>query len=92
MVPHLPIHPDYSQTRNQGRQKIARFAQNDFFALLSDVLFEIRKREGYDETQTNGYSSEITTSDHNDSDFDEPVYDKGINKLFMITPYYCYIR
>ena len=57
--------------------------QNDFFALLGDVIREIKKREGNgeeenaEENRQNGYSSEINTSDHNDSDFDEPVYDKG---------------
>ena len=86
----LPIHPDYSQTRNQGRQKIARFCQNEFFALLSDVLFEIRKREGFDQV-ANGYASEITTSDHNDSDFDEPVYDKGQFSFADFTQFKCCI-
>merc|ERR1719295_2221093 len=44
-VPFLPVNPDYSATRNQGRQKLARLTQAEFAALVLDVLKEIRRRQ-----------------------------------------------
>lgn len=37
-VPFLPVNPDYSATRNQGRQKLARLTQAEFASLVLDVL------------------------------------------------------
>jgi G protein-coupled receptor kinase interacting protein 2 len=44
-VPFLPVNPDYSATRNQGRQKLARLTQAEFASLVLDVLKEIRRRQ-----------------------------------------------
>jgi len=44
-VPFLPVNPDYSATRNQGRQKLARLTHAEFAALVLDVLKEIRRRQ-----------------------------------------------
>lgn len=43
-VPFLPVNPDYSATRNQGRQKLARLTDQEFSSLVVDVLKEIRRR------------------------------------------------
>lgn len=45
LVPFLPVNPDYSATRNQGRQKLARLTHVEFAALAIDVLKEIRRRQ-----------------------------------------------
>jgi len=45
VVPFLPVNPDYSATRNQGRQKLARLAQQEMAALVVDVLKEIKRRQ-----------------------------------------------
>lgn len=44
-VPFLPTNPHLSATRNQGRQKLARFSQQEFNGLLSDVLIDARRRQ-----------------------------------------------
>jgi len=45
LVPFLPVNPDYSATRNQGRQKLARLTPQEFSALVVDVLKEIKRRQ-----------------------------------------------
>ena len=49
-VPFLPVNPDYSATRNQGRQKLARMSEQEFSSLLVDVLKEVRRRQSEIET------------------------------------------
>ncbi|XP_065093760.1 ARF GTPase-activating protein Git [Ochlerotatus camptorhynchus] len=44
-VPFLPTNPHLSATRNQGRQKLARFSQQEFSGLISDVLIDARRRQ-----------------------------------------------
>lgn len=44
-VPFLPTNPHLSATRNQGRQKLARFSQQEFAGLISDVLIDARRRQ-----------------------------------------------
>lgn len=41
----LPTNPHLSATRNQGRQKLARFNQTEFAGLLTDVLIDARRRQ-----------------------------------------------
>ncbi|XP_029036358.1 ARF GTPase-activating protein GIT1 isoform X3 [Osmia bicornis bicornis] len=43
-VPFLPVNPQLSSTRNQGRQKLARFTLNEFMTLIVDLLIEARRR------------------------------------------------
>ncbi|CAK5090892.1 unnamed protein product [Meloidogyne enterolobii] len=40
----LPPNPQLSATRNQMRQKLAKFSSSDFFYLVIDLLKEIRRR------------------------------------------------
>lgn len=44
IVPFLPIHPQLSSTRNQGRQKLARFTPKEFATLIIDILTEAGHR------------------------------------------------
>ena len=44
-VPFLPTNPHLSATRNQGRQKLARFSANEFAGLLTDVLLDAKRRQ-----------------------------------------------
>ena len=44
VVPFLPVNPNFSATRNQGRQKLARLNNKEFAQLIVDILFEIRRR------------------------------------------------
>ena len=44
-VPFLPVNPQLSSTRNQGRQKLARFTGKEFATLLVDILTEAGHRQ-----------------------------------------------
>lgn len=44
-MPFLPTNPHLSATRNQGRQKLARFSPNEFMGLLTDVLIDGKRRQ-----------------------------------------------
>ncbi|XP_001361748.3 ARF GTPase-activating protein GIT2 [Drosophila pseudoobscura] len=44
-VPFLPANPFLSATRNQGRQKLARFNRAEFAGLLTDVLVDALRRQ-----------------------------------------------
>lgn len=44
-VPFLPTNPHLSATRNQGRQKLARFSPSEFAGLVTDVLVDARRRQ-----------------------------------------------
>lgn len=71
-IAHLALHPNFTQMRNQGRQKIARFSQQEFFNLLNDVIFEIIKRAGF----ADGTESPDSTHDLGfESDDQENIYD-----------------
>lgn len=45
VVPFLPVNPEYSATRNQGRQKLARFSAREFATLIIDILADARRRQ-----------------------------------------------
>lgn len=44
-VPFLPVDPSFSTTRNQGRQKLARFTVPELKQLVTDLLIEVRRRQ-----------------------------------------------
>lgn len=69
-VPFLPTNPYLSATRNQGRQKLARFTQQEFSGLITDVLEDCKRRQN----MANLRPLETTTRDSSISD-DEPLYD-----------------
>uniref|UniRef100_A0A4W5M214 G protein-coupled receptor kinase interacting ArfGAP 2a n=1 Tax=Hucho hucho TaxID=62062 RepID=A0A4W5M214_9TELE len=67
VVPFLPVNPEYSSTRNQGRQKLARFNAHEFATLVIDILSDSKRRQlGNSTTSLKGKvleDNERTTSD-----------------------------
>lgn len=43
-VPFLPVNPDLSSMKNQGRQKLACYGQKEFKNLVIQILIEINRR------------------------------------------------
>lgn len=43
-VPFLPVNPDLSSMKNQGRQKLACYGQKEFKSLVMQILIEINRR------------------------------------------------
>jgi len=79
LVPFLPVNPDYSATRNQGRQKLARLTHQEFASLVVDVLKEIKRRQTEIETAKGVKPVEITpvsgVQRRGSQSDDEPLYD-----------------
>uniref|UniRef100_A0A8C7G5T6 G protein-coupled receptor kinase interacting ArfGAP 2a n=1 Tax=Oncorhynchus kisutch TaxID=8019 RepID=A0A8C7G5T6_ONCKI len=79
VVPFLPVNPEYSSTRNQGRQKLARFNAHEFATLVIDILSDAKRRQLGNSTMSpkgrvldnNG----STTSLSHGLDNDQPDYD-----------------
>lgn len=72
----MPTNPHLSATRNQGRQKLARFSHAEFCGLLNDILVDARRRQNIanlrpleQQVQLKNKNRESTNSD------DEPLYD-----------------
>ncbi|KAK7601877.1 hypothetical protein V9T40_009318 [Parthenolecanium corni] len=45
LVPFLPVNPELSTMRNQGRQKLARLSNEEFATLLWDILHDCKRRQ-----------------------------------------------
>ncbi|XP_076334100.1 ARF GTPase-activating protein GIT2-like isoform X2 [Tachypleus tridentatus] len=45
IVRFLPVNPEFSSTRNQGRQKLAKFNAREFATLVIDILNEVKRRQ-----------------------------------------------
>nr|XP_046150598.1 ARF GTPase-activating protein GIT1-like isoform X5 [Oncorhynchus gorbuscha] len=69
-VPFLPVNPEYSATRNQGRQKLARFNAREFATLIIDILSDAKRRQ-----QGKGLSSPTDSSLDLAADDDQHDYD-----------------
>uniref|UniRef100_A0AAY4BC26 G protein-coupled receptor kinase interacting ArfGAP 2a n=1 Tax=Denticeps clupeoides TaxID=299321 RepID=A0AAY4BC26_9TELE len=67
VVPFLPVNPEYSSTRNQGRQKLARFNAHEFATLVIDILSDSKRRQ-------QGTSVKSPKGAYN-QDNDQPDYD-----------------
>uniref|UniRef100_A0A8C8DUY3 G protein-coupled receptor kinase interacting ArfGAP 2a n=1 Tax=Oryzias sinensis TaxID=183150 RepID=A0A8C8DUY3_9TELE len=72
VVPFLPVNPEYSSTRNQGRQKLARFNAHEFATLVIDILSEAKRRQlgnsavihkGHQDTDQPDYDSVASDED-----------------------------
>nr|XP_019956549.1 PREDICTED: ARF GTPase-activating protein GIT2 isoform X7 [Paralichthys olivaceus] len=80
VVPFLPVNPEYSSTRNQGRQKLARFNAHEFATLVIDILSDAKRRQ-----QGNSVASpkdnielilkSVAVRHCSDSQEDQPDYD-----------------
>uniref|UniRef100_A0A8C8BJQ7 GIT ArfGAP 2 n=1 Tax=Otus sunia TaxID=257818 RepID=A0A8C8BJQ7_9STRI len=72
VVPFLPVNPEYSSTRNQGRQKLARFNAHEFATLVIDILSDAKRRQqGNPLTGSKGGNQHSNESQDND----QPDYD-----------------
>uniref|UniRef100_A0AAY4EV20 Arf-GAP domain-containing protein n=1 Tax=Denticeps clupeoides TaxID=299321 RepID=A0AAY4EV20_9TELE len=69
-VPFLPVNPEYSATRNQGRQKLARFNAREFATLIIDILSDAKRRQ-----QGKGLSSPTDPLEQGQADDDQHDYD-----------------
>ncbi|XP_076833220.1 ARF GTPase-activating protein GIT1 isoform X3 [Brachyhypopomus gauderio] len=69
-VPFLPVNPEYSATRNQGRQKLARFNAREFATLIIDILSDAKRRQ-----QGKGLTSPTEPLDVGQQDDDQHDYD-----------------
>lgn len=79
-VPFLPVNPEFSSPRNQGRQKLARFSAREFATLLIDILTDAKKRQqggsvlvkAEGDAPDSGSGRVVKTNRFSD---DEPAYD-----------------
>uniref|UniRef100_A0A672R620 GIT ArfGAP 1 n=1 Tax=Sinocyclocheilus grahami TaxID=75366 RepID=A0A672R620_SINGR len=69
-VPFLPVNPEYSATRNQGRQKLARFNAREFATLIIDILSDAKRRQ-----HGKGLTSPTDPLDLSQEDDDQHDYD-----------------
>ncbi|XP_059390322.1 ARF GTPase-activating protein GIT1-like isoform X4 [Carassius carassius] len=69
-VPFLPVNPEYSATRNQGRQKLARFNAREFATLIIDILSDAKRRQ-----HGKGLTSPTDPLDLSQVDDDQHDYD-----------------
>ncbi|XP_055371137.1 ARF GTPase-activating protein Git-like [Condylostylus longicornis] len=77
-VPFLPANPFLSATRNQGRQKLARFSPIQFSGLLTDVLLDARRRQNMANLRpVNALPRKLRVDGASNSNLsdDEPLYD-----------------
>ncbi|XP_029427822.1 ARF GTPase-activating protein GIT2 isoform X10 [Rhinatrema bivittatum] len=80
-VPFLPVNPEYSSTRNQGRQKLARFNAHEFATLVIDILSDAKRRQQGNSVTVSKENVDlilksITSQHSNESqDNDQPDYD-----------------
>ncbi|KAL7836218.1 hypothetical protein AOLI_G00275020 [Acnodon oligacanthus] len=79
LVPFLPVNPEYSSTRNQGRQKLARFNTHEFATLIIDILSDaMRRQQGSSATiPKDELTLKRSSSRHasESQDADQPDYD-----------------
>uniref|UniRef100_A0A8C5WBI0 GIT ArfGAP 1 n=1 Tax=Leptobrachium leishanense TaxID=445787 RepID=A0A8C5WBI0_9ANUR len=73
-VPFLPVNPEYSATRNQGRQKLARFNAREFATLIIDILSEAKRRQQGKTSIISTDNQDYTIRNANDCD-DQHDYD-----------------
>uniref|UniRef100_A0AAY4BEH5 G protein-coupled receptor kinase interacting ArfGAP 2a n=1 Tax=Denticeps clupeoides TaxID=299321 RepID=A0AAY4BEH5_9TELE len=81
VVPFLPVNPEYSSTRNQGRQKLARFNAHEFATLVIDILSDSKRRQqgtsvkspkgAYNESQDNDQPDYDSVASDDDTDLDQ---------------------
>uniref|UniRef100_A0ABM5F2G0 ARF GTPase-activating protein GIT2 isoform X6 n=1 Tax=Pogona vitticeps TaxID=103695 RepID=A0ABM5F2G0_9SAUR len=81
VVPFLPVNPEYSSTRNQGRQKLARFNAHEFATLVIDILGDAKRRQQGNPTPSSKDNVELILKSINSQhstesqDNDQPDYD-----------------
>lgn len=77
----MPTNPHLSATRNQGRQKLARFSHAEFCGLLSDILVDARRRQNIanlrplDQVPLPQVVAQFRKNRESNLSDDEPLYD-----------------
>lgn len=74
IVPFLPVNPELSATRNQGRQKLARLNAREFAILIIDILSDAKRRQSSPASLTLNQGRNQIGRRSEVSD-DEPLYD-----------------
>ncbi|NXK08776.1 GIT1 protein, partial [Herpetotheres cachinnans] len=86
-VPFLPVNPEYSATRNQGRQKLARFNAREFATLLIDILGEAKRRQQgkslLSPTDTLDYSLRSQSDLDDQHDYDSVASDEDTDQELL---------
>uniref|UniRef100_A0A7N8XYS5 G protein-coupled receptor kinase interacting ArfGAP 2a n=1 Tax=Mastacembelus armatus TaxID=205130 RepID=A0A7N8XYS5_9TELE len=82
VVPFLPVNPEYSSTRNQGRQKLARFNAHEFATLVIDILSDAKRRQqGNSVASPKGQCLHCSDSQDNDQpDYDSVASDEDTDQ------------
>uniref|UniRef100_A0A2S2PZ11 ARF GTPase-activating protein GIT2 n=1 Tax=Sipha flava TaxID=143950 RepID=A0A2S2PZ11_9HEMI len=75
-IPFLPVNPDLSSMKNQGRQKLAIYGPKEFKNFVTNILIEINRR-------TQPMNKIITKLKYDD---DEPLYDHVASDEDYATP------
>ncbi|XP_053726222.1 ARF GTPase-activating protein GIT2a isoform X2 [Synchiropus splendidus] len=78
VVPFLPVNPEYSSTRNQGRQKLARFNAHEFATLVIDILSDAKRRHQGNTVSSPKDNVELilkSMAAQHSQDNDQPDYD-----------------
>ncbi|XP_067910876.1 ARF GTPase-activating protein GIT2a isoform X6 [Heterodontus francisci] len=81
VIPFLPVNPEYSSTRNQARQKLARFNAHEFATLVIDILSDAKRRQLGNPVTSPKDNVELVLKSVNDRhgseshDNDQPDYD-----------------
>uniref|UniRef100_A0A4W5LRM0 G protein-coupled receptor kinase interacting ArfGAP 2b n=1 Tax=Hucho hucho TaxID=62062 RepID=A0A4W5LRM0_9TELE len=76
VVPFLPVNPEYSSTRNQGRQKLARFNAHEFATLVIDILTDAKRRQRGNSCESpRGIGIGSRHGSDNQDNEDQPDYD-----------------
>ncbi|RZC37498.1 ARF GTPase-activating protein GIT2, partial [Asbolus verrucosus] len=71
VVPFLPVDPTLSTTRNQGRQKLARFSTPELKSLVFDILIDTQRRQMLSEKGPN----KTHLREYSPISDDDPLYD-----------------
>uniref|UniRef100_A0A7N8XE20 GIT ArfGAP 2 n=1 Tax=Mastacembelus armatus TaxID=205130 RepID=A0A7N8XE20_9TELE len=75
VVPFLPVNPEYSSTRNQGRQKLARFSAHEFATLVIDILTDAKRRQWGNSCESSK-GKIIESQDNDQPDYDSVASDE----------------
>ncbi|XP_056612581.1 ARF GTPase-activating protein GIT1 isoform X1 [Triplophysa dalaica] len=75
-VPFLPVNPEYSATRNQGRQKLARFNAREFATLIIDILSDAKRRQHGKGLTSPTDLLELSQADDDQHDYDSVASDE----------------
>ncbi|KAI5099686.1 G protein-coupled receptor kinase interacting ArfGAP 2 isoform X1, partial [Silurus meridionalis] len=80
VVPFLPVNPEYSSTRNQGRQKLARFNAHEFATLVIDILTDAKRRQQGNSPDVKGSRLGSESQEPEQPDYDSVASDEDAER------------